>query len=118
MFLEFFNIIIFFIITLFLSVILLLINFILITQNEDFNKNSSYECGFQSFTENISNFNIQYYIIAIIFLIFDLEIMFLLPWISALSYVSYLSLFAIFYFFILLGISFVYEWKKGSLEWN
>lgn len=79
MVLDFYNLIIFFIIIILASLFLLLLNFILITQELDFNKNSVYECGFQSFNEDISNFNIQYYIIAILFLIFDLEIMFLLP---------------------------------------
>lgn len=79
MFLEFYNLIIFFFLTILLSFILIFINFLFINQKNDFNKNSVYECGFQSFNENISSFNIQYYIIAILFLIFDLEIMFLLP---------------------------------------
>lgn len=90
----------------------------MITQESNFNKNSVYECGFQSFNENISNFNIQYYIIAILFLISDLEIMFLLPWIASLSLLTYSGFVIMIFFLLFLGVGFIYEWKKGSLHWN
>lgn len=79
MVIEYFNLIVFLFFTILISFLLLFLSLILITQKDDFNKNSVYECGFQSFNEEILNFNIQYYIIAILFLIFDLEVMFILP---------------------------------------
>jgi len=81
-------------------------------------KSSPYECGFQPFDYNIQKFDVKYYLIALIFLIFDLEIMFLIPAIISLSFLSYLAFFNLMLFLFLLLLGFFYEWNKGALDWN
>ena len=81
-------------------------------------KNSTYECGFEPFDETRGKFEVKFYLVAILFIIFDLEIIFLFPWAVVLDHIGlegYLAM-AIFIFILLVG--FIYEWKKGALEWD
>lgn len=81
-------------------------------------KISSYECGFEPFEKYIKAFEVRYYLIAILFLLFDLEIIFLMPWILVLPYLSLAGLLSMLIFFFFLIISFYYEWLRGGLEWD
>lgn len=81
-------------------------------------KISSYECGFESFENYMQRFEVRYYLLAILFLIFDLELAFLMPWIINLDYISIFSIFSMFLFFFFLILAFYYEWLKGGLEWD
>lgn len=81
-------------------------------------KVSPYECGFEPFENNLSQFEIRYYLLAILFLIFDLEIVYLLPWLVMLPYLTYASIFGMLYFFFFLIVGFYYEWLMGGLEWD
>lgn len=80
-------------------------------------KLSSYECGFQPFNNILSNFDIKYYLIAILFLLFDLEVVFLIPWVFCIQTLTFGSFFLVYIFFIFLILGFYYEWYRGGLEW-
>ena len=84
----------------------------------DAEKNSPYECGFEPFDDARMKFDVRFYLVAILFIIFDLEIAFLFPWAVALDDLSGAAFIAMALFLILLVVGFVYEWKKGALEWE
>lgn len=106
------------------SVVLVLVIFLISaffsssTTVRDFEKLTTYECGFEPFSESQGTFDVKYYLIAILFLIFDLEIMFLLPWSLNFEISTTGSLFIIWYFLLILTVAFVYEWLKGGLDWQ
>jgi NADH-quinone oxidoreductase subunit A len=81
-------------------------------------KLSPYECGFEPFEDNRMKFDVRYYLVAILFIIFDLEIAFLFPWAVSLQRTGGLGLIAMGVFLLILVIGFAYEWKKGALEWD
>jgi NADH-quinone oxidoreductase subunit A len=81
-------------------------------------KNSPYECGFEAFEDARMKFDVRYYLVAILFIIFDLEIAFLIPWAVALDSISGTAFAAMALFLFILVIGFIYEWKKGALEWE
>ena len=81
-------------------------------------KNSPYECGFEAFEDSRMKFDVRYYLVAILFIIFDLEIAFLFPWAVVLDEIGLFGLLAMALFLGILVIGFIYEWKKGALEWE
>jgi NADH-quinone oxidoreductase subunit A len=81
-------------------------------------KLSPYECGFDAFEDSRSKFDVRYYLVAILFIVFDLEIAFLFPWAVALGRIGRLGLASMGVFLAILVVGFVYEWKKGALEWD
>ena len=81
-------------------------------------KLSAYECGFEAFEDTRMRFDVRYYLVAILFIIFDLEIAFLFPWAVALDQIGNTGLIAMAVFLFILVIGFAYEWKKGALEWD
>jgi NADH-quinone oxidoreductase subunit A len=81
-------------------------------------KLSPYECGFDAFEDTRMKFDVRYYLVAILFIVFDLEIAFLFPWAVALSHIGLLGLAAMAIFLAILVVGFIYEWKKGALEWD
>jgi NADH-quinone oxidoreductase subunit A len=81
-------------------------------------KESPYECGFEPFEDSRMKFDVRYYLVAILFIIFDLEIAFLFPWAVSLDSIGMFGLVAMAIFLIVLVVGFVYEWKKGALEWD
>ena len=84
----------------------------------DAEKLSAYECGFDPFEESMGRFDIKFYIVAILFLIFDLEIVFLFPWSIMMYKLPMFSFWVVVYFLYILIVGFIYEWKKGALDWN
>jgi NADH-quinone oxidoreductase subunit A len=84
----------------------------------DSEKNSPYECGFEAFEDARMKFDVRYYLIAILFILFDLEITFLFPWAIVLREIGWFGLSAMVLFLAILVVGFVYEWKKGALEWE
>ena len=84
----------------------------------DKEKNAPYECGFDAFLNARSKFDIRFYLVSILFIIFDLEVSFLFPWALSLSYINFFGFWTMFIFLIVLTIGFVYEWKQGALEWE
>lgn len=94
------------------------LSYILNYQDPNIEKISAYECGFQPFDDSRQRFNIEFYLIGILFVIFDLEIVFLFPWIISLKFLSLNSFFLIIFFLIILTVGFIYEWLKGALTWE
>jgi NADH-quinone oxidoreductase subunit A len=84
----------------------------------DSEKNSPYECGFEAFEDTRMKFDVRYYLVAILFIIFDLEIAFLFPWAVALQQIGMFGFLAMMLFLGILVVGFIYEWKKGALEWE
>ena len=85
---------------------------------QDAAKRTPYECGFDAFEETRMKFDVRYYLVAILFIVFDLEIAFLFPWAVALSKIGLYGLLAMGIFLAILVVGFIYEWKKGALEWD
>jgi NADH-quinone oxidoreductase subunit A len=81
-------------------------------------KNSPYECGFEAFEDARMKFDVRYYLVAILFILFDLEIAFLFPWAVALKDVGVAGFVAVLIFLTILVVGFIYEWKKGALDWE
>jgi NADH-quinone oxidoreductase subunit A len=88
------------------------------TSPDDREKLSAYECGFEAFEDSRMKFDVRYYLVAILFIVFDLEIAFLFPWAVALDEIGTFGLVAMGVFLLILVVGFVYEWKKGALEWD
>jgi len=86
--------------------------------HDDRAKLSPYECGFEAFEDNRTKFDVRYYLVAILFIVFDLEIAFLFPWAVALGKIGFAGLIAMSIFLAILVVGFIYEWKKGALEWD
>ncbi|MBM4199498.1 MAG: NADH-quinone oxidoreductase subunit A [Gammaproteobacteria bacterium] len=84
----------------------------------DAEKLSAYECGFEAFEETRMKFDVRYYLVAILFIVFDLEIAFLFPWAVALDAIGGFGLISMGIFLGILIVGFIYEWKKGALEWD
>ena len=84
----------------------------------DRDKLSAYECGFEAFEDSRMKFDVRYYLVAILFIVFDLEIVFLFPWAVALGTIGVAGLIAMVVFLGILTVGFIYEWKKGALEWD
>ena len=115
---EFSFILISFLIAIILASIILLLSYTIILQQADSEKISAYECGFQPFEEARMKFDIKFYLVAILFIIFDLEIMFLFPWSLSLYMLDFFGICSMYLFLALLVVGFFYEWKKGALEWE
>ncbi|MGP9804543.1 NADH-quinone oxidoreductase subunit A [Paracoccus sp. NSM] len=100
-----------------LALILLLSAIVIAVRNPDPEKVSAYECGFNAFDDSRMKFDVRFYLVAILFIIFDLEVAFLFPWAVSLSDISDTAFWSMMVFLGVLTIGFAYEWKKGALEW-
>ena len=115
---EYLSIIIFLFIALALSIGFIFINYLASPSNPDPEKLSAYECGFEAFDDSRMEFDVRFYLVAILFIIFDLEIAFLFPWAISLGNIGALGFWSMMVFLSILTIGFIYEWKKGALEWE
>ena len=115
---DYFPIILFLIIAFGLSCVFIILNYLLSPKNPDPEKLSAYECGFEAFGDSRMEFDVRFYLVAILFIIFDLEIAFLFPWAISLGNLGALGFWSIMIFLFVLTIGFVYEWKKGALDWD
>ena len=95
-----------------------LLGYILGPNKPDAEKNSPYECGFEAFEDARMKFDVRYYLVAILFILFDLEIAFLFPWAVALQDVGAVGFWSVVVFLGILVVGFAYEWKKGALDWE
>ena len=109
---------IYFIICCILAFIFFCLSYVVAAQNGDTEKLSAYECGFDPFDDARSTFDVRFYLVAILFIIFDLEVSFLFPWCVVISNLPLFAFWSMFVFLFILTIGFVYEWKKGALEWE
>ena len=115
---DYLPIILFLAIALILSAGFILINFLLSPNNPDPEKLSAYECGFAPFNDSRMEFDVRFYLVAILFIIFDLEIAFLFPWAISLGAIGIFGFVSMMIFLFILTIGFIYEWKKGALDWE
>ena len=115
---NYLTIIIFFGVALLLSIGFIFLNFVFAPKNPDPEKLSAYECGFEPFNDSRMEFDVRFYLVAILFIIFDLEIAFLFPWAISLGSIGALGYWSMMFFLGVLTIGFIYEWKKGALEWE
>ncbi len=100
------------------GVVLLVMGFLMAPHKPDSEKTSPYECGFGAFEDSRMKFDVRYYLVAILFIIFDLEIAFLFPWAVVLDEIGSVGFYAMVVFLGILVIGFIYEWMKGALEWE
>ena len=115
---EYLSIIVFLFIALFLSVGFIITNYLASPSNPDPEKLSAYECGFEPFEDSRIEFDVRFYLVAILFIIFDLEIAFLFPWAITLGNIGLLGFCSMMIFLFILTVGFIYEWKKGALDWE
>ena len=101
-----------------LALLIVAAAFILARQRPDSEKLSAYECGFDAFDDARGMFDVRFYLVAILFIIFDLEVAFLFPWAIALGEIGLIGFWSMIVFLGVLTIGFIYEWKKGALEWE
>jgi NADH-quinone oxidoreductase subunit A len=100
------------------GVVMIALGFVLGTRRPDDEKLSPYECGFEAFEDSRMKFDVRFYLVAILFIIFDLEIAFLFPWAVVLDKIGMVGYLAMMLFLGILVVGFIYEWKKGALEWE
>ena len=115
---NYFPILLFILVGLAVGVGPLVIGKIVSSSNPDAEKNSPYECGFEAFEDARMKFDVRYYLVAILFILFDLEIAFLFPWAVVLQEIGLAGFLAMMLFLFVLVVGFVYEWMKGALEWD
>jgi NADH-quinone oxidoreductase subunit A len=115
---EYLAILIFLIVAVLLSLIIVGFSYLLSIQNPESEKLSTYECGFEPYEDSRHKFDVKFYLVAILFIIFDIETMFLLPWSVTLSQLNLLGFWSMIDFIIELGVGFVYVWYIGALEWD
>jgi NADH-quinone oxidoreductase subunit A len=115
---EYLPILIFLAIAIGLSLVILAASFVVARQRPDVEKLSAYECGFEAFDDARGRFDVRFYLVAILFIIFDLEVAFLFPWAVALPDIGLLGFWSMMVFLAVLTVGFVYEWQKGALEWE
>ena len=101
-----------------ISAVLLAVPFFIAPSNPDPEKLSAYECGFPAFDDARMKFDVRFYLVSLLFIIFDLEVAFLFPWAVAFEEVGALGFWAMIVFLGVLTIGFIYEWRKGALEWD
>ena len=115
---DYFSIILFLFIAIVLSCGFIILNFVLSPKKPDPEKLSPYECGFEPFNDSRMEFDVRFYLVAILFIIFDLEIAFLFPWAISLGKIGIFGFFSMMVFLGILTVGFIYEWKKGALDWE
>ncbi len=105
-------------VALIIGLALLVSPFLVAYKNPDVEKLSAYECGFNAFDDARMKFDVRFYLVAILFIIFDLEVAFLFPWAAAFGDLGWFGFWSMMVFLGVLTIGFIYEWKKGALEWD
>lgn len=114
---EYLPILIFLALAVALGIVLIAAALLVAVRHPDAEKNSAYECGFNAFDDARMKFDVRFYLVAILFIIFDLEVAFLFPWAAAFKDISMVGFWSMIVFLGVLTIGFAYEWKKGALEW-
>ena len=115
---QYLPVIIFIGVSAFIGIALMVAPFVLAVSNPDPEKLSAYECGFKAFDDARMKFDVRFYLVALLFIIFDLEVAFLFPWAVAFREAGLFGFWAVMIFLGILTIGFIYEWRKGALEWD
>jgi NADH-quinone oxidoreductase subunit A len=116
--LEYIPILLFFVISIIIALVLFFGTYYLNPKYEDIEKLSAYECGFEPFERARTRFDVRFYLVSILFIIFDLEVMFLFPWALLIEKLNIFGFVVIVYFLLILTIGFFYEWVSGALDWD
>lgn len=101
-----------------LSFVLFILSYFVVAGDSYFEKISDYECGFEPFEDTRVKFDVRYYLVGILFLVFDIEVMFVYPWVICFFLHTTISFITMFLFLLVLVIGFIYEWQKGALDWS
>lgn len=115
---QYFPILVFIGIAMALASVMIFLPMLIGRQKPDTEKNSPYECGFEAFGDARGQFDVRFYLVAILFIIFDLEVAFLFPWAISLGAIGTAGFWSMMAFLAILTVGFIYEWKKGALEWE
>ena len=115
---EYLYILVYLLLSLIISTIVFILSYVLASQTYDSEKLSAYECGFQPFEDARNKFDIKFYLVAILFIIFDLEVSYLFPWGISLQKLDFIGFWWMILFLFILTIGFIYEWMKGALNWD
>ena len=115
---EYVGILVYILFATFLGILIVSLSYFLVTQSPETEKLSTYECGFEPYEDSRNKFSIRFYIVAILFILFDIEIIFLLPWCVSISQLNLLGFWSMIEFLIELGIGFLYVWSVGAIEWD
>jgi NADH-quinone oxidoreductase subunit A len=115
---QYLPILVFIVIALVVSCAAIALSFMVGKQKPDADKNAAYECGFDAFDDARSRFDVRFYLVAILFIIFDLEIAFLFPWAISLGEIGLFGFWSMMVFLGVLTVGFIYEWNKGALDWE
>ena len=115
---DYLPLIVFLAVSIAIGLVLLIVPFIVAYQVPDPEKLSAYECGFNAFDDARMKFDVRFYLVAILFIIFDLEVSFLFPWAAAFGQLGAFGFWSMMLFLGVLTVGFIYEWKKGALEWD
>ena len=115
---EYLSLFIYLYFAIFLACIIVLLSYFLVTQNPETEKLSTYECGFEPYGDTRNQFYIRFFILAILFIVFDIEIIIMLPWCVSIAQLNLLAYWAMLEFLLELGIGFIYVWSVGALEWS
>ena len=115
---NYFYLVFFILFALIICIILYILSFFLGKRVPDKEKISAYECGFSPFEDARQKFDVRFYLVAILFIVFDLEVTFLFPWSVTLNYSSFFGFFVMFIFLFILILGFIYEWINGALDWD
>ncbi len=115
---EYLPILLFLLVAIGLSLVMIVASMIVARQHPDSEKLSAYECGFEAFDDARSRFDVRFYLVTLLFIIFDLEVAFLFPWAVSLGTIGVFGFWSMVIFLGVLTIGFIYEWRKGALEWE
>ena len=116
--LDYLPLVVFIAVAIGIGLALLVVPFIVAYKNPDPEKLSAYECGFNAFDDARMKFDVRFYLVAILFIIFDLEVSFLFPWAVAFGDIGLFGFWSMMIFLAVLTVGFIYEWRKGALEWD
>lgn len=118
MYIEYKYIFQYFLFFLIIGFLLFFLSFLLVYQKPNNEKQSAYECGFNPFGDARAKFEVRYYLVAILFIIFDLELLFLFPWVICFNYLNWFGIYSMVFFLFILTLGFIYEWFSGALDWK
>jgi NADH:ubiquinone oxidoreductase subunit 3 (subunit A) len=118
MYVEYKYIFSYFLFFIIIGFLLFFLSFLLVYQKPNNEKLSAYECGFNPFGDARAKFEVRYYLVAILFIIFDLELLFLFPWVISLNYLNWFGIYSMIFFLFILTLGFIYEWFCGALDWK
>lgn len=115
---EYLGVFMYVLIALVLALLIVFMSYFLVTQRPETEKLSTYECGFEPYEDGRNKFHIRFYVVAILFILFDIEIIFFLPWCASLAQLNLLGFWSMIEFLLELGIGFIYVWSVGAIEWD